>query len=258
MPSPFPGVDPFLEASGLWEGFHERLIIHLSDLLSERVPRRYWVNIQERITSIGLPEGERHQFVADIGVSAINGHPTTGDRPTGSIATMEPVTRTMKYEEPARESYLEILRLPERQIVTVIEILSPSNKELPGRELYKKKRESLLNQFVHVVEIDFLIQGTRLPTNEPLPDADYFAFVARADQRPRCEVYPWLLPQLLPTIPIPLQDPDPDINLDLGALWNHAFTRGRYDEVLRYSAGPPAFVRPADRDWVSSIVAKCT
>ena len=138
MPSPFSGVDPFLEASGLWEGFHERLIIHLSDLLSERVPKRYWVNIQERITSIGLPEGERQQFVADLGVSAINGHPTTGERAASSVATMEPVTRTMLYDEPARESYLEILRLPERQIVTVIEVLSPSNKEAPGRELYQK------------------------------------------------------------------------------------------------------------------------
>jgi hypothetical protein len=203
-----------------------------------------------------LPEGERQQFVADLGVSATNGNSSAVDIATGSVAMIEPITRTMRYEEPARESYLEILRLPERQIVTVIEVLSPSNKEAPGRELYKKKRESLLNQFVHMVEIDFLAQGTRLPTNEPLPDADYFAFVARADQRPRCEVYPWFLQQGLPNIPVPLQDPDPDVKIDLGNLWRYAFNRGRYDEVLRYSADPPSFLRPEDREWAREILAK--
>jgi Protein of unknown function (DUF4058) len=79
MPSPFPGVDPYLEASGHWEGFHERFIVYLSDVLSERLQRPYWVNVQERVTSIGLPDGHREQFVADVGVSTADGESRFGE-----------------------------------------------------------------------------------------------------------------------------------------------------------------------------------
>jgi Protein of unknown function (DUF4058) len=255
MPSPFPGVDPFLEASGHWEGFHERIIIYLSDMLSERLPRPYWVNIQERVTSIALPDEYREQFVADVGVSSLGETGAVGELAAEAVATMEPVPMQMLYQEPTRESYLEILRLPDRELVTVIEILSPSNKEMPGRELYTRKREAIQNQYVNLVEIDFLKRGSRLPTKEPLPVGDYFAFVARAQRRPITDTYAWSVRREIPPIRIPLKEPDPDIAIALGQVWKQAFDRGRYEEVLNYSADPPSFLRPADRDWAREIVA---
>jgi len=255
MPSPFPGVDPYLEAAGHWEGFHERFIIYFSDLLSERLPPHYWVSVQERITAIALPGGEREQYVADVGVSSLPSEPVEREQVRESVATLEPVPVRLRYQEPTRESFLEILRLPERELVTVLGVRSPSNKEAPGRELYHRKREVLLNQFVHLVEIDLLTKGTRLPMDEPIPTGDYHVFVSRADHRPISDVYSWGVRHPLPEIRVPVKDPDPDVRIDLAALWKQAFDRGRYTDVLDYKSDPPAFLKPADREWAKGLVA---
>jgi hypothetical protein len=254
MPSPFPGMDPYVEASGQWEGFHDRFIIYFGDLLGEALPRHYWVSVRERITSIGLPDGPTEQYVADLGVSADPGVAPAGGYAAEAVATVEPVAVPLQYREPTRETYLEILRLPERQVVTVLELLSPSNKEQPGREMYHRKREVLLNQFVHLVEIDFLIQGTRLPMRAAVPDGDYYAYVSRAERRPVCDVYAWRVRQRPPVIRVPVRGPDPDLSVDLGALCRQAIDRGRYENVIDYSAEPPAFLRPEDRDWAREVV----
>jgi Protein of unknown function (DUF4058) len=171
------------------------------------------------------------------------------------VATLEPVPVRLRYREPTRESYLEILRLPDRKLITVLEVLSPSNKEAPGRELYNRKRESILNQYVHLVEIDLLIRGARLEMDEAIPFGDYHVYVSRADRRPVSDVYTWGVRRRLPEIKIPLKDPDPDIKIDLGEVWKQAFQRGRYDEVLDYAGDPPSFLRAEDQDGAREIVA---
>lgn len=48
MKSPFPGMDPFIEGSGLWGDFHHRLIVEITNSLSDSAPARYLVRIAER------------------------------------------------------------------------------------------------------------------------------------------------------------------------------------------------------------------
>ena len=254
MPSPFPGMDPYLEASGGWEDFHDSILTYVRDALLDAVPAHYVVKIQERVTLVSLPARGTQQVVSDVGVSTVGEVRPAGGVMTAAVASVEPLTLEHDLEEMATETYLEVRRQPDRQLVTVIELLSPSNKELPGREAYLAKRNALLSQYVHLVEIDLLIRGRRLGMRGQLPPGDYYAYVSRAERRPRGDVYAWGVRHPLPVIPVPLLEPDPDFPLDLGALFRQAYDRGRYERSVDYTADPPAFLRPEDRDWAREVI----
>ena len=73
----------------------------------------------------------------------------------------------------------------------------------------------LLQEPVHLVEVDLLLKGQRIPLAEAYPAGHYFALVADAGRRPNCDVYAWTMRQALPHIPIPLRSPDPAVRIDL-------------------------------------------
>src|SRR5205085_8771496 len=128
----------------------------------------------------------------------------------GALA-LEPVTIPLMILDETREVFIEILHRPDRSLVSVLELLSPSNKIDPGRGDYLAKRNAILRQPVHLVELDLLVGGRRLPMDRPLPAGDYYVLVARGDRRPDCDVYAWTVRQPLPTFRVPLLAPDPDI-----------------------------------------------
>jgi len=148
--------------------------------------------------------------------------------------------------EEARETYIKIIRRPDRSLVAVLELLSPTNKTDIGYADYLSKRRSLLWQDVHLVELDLLIGGTRIRTSDPLPAGHYYAIVARSDRRPNAEVYAWTIRDRLSTIQVPLKPPDPDVQIDLQPVFDTTFDRGRYAPVLRY--GSPPLVPVSDDD----------
>ena len=256
MPSPFPGMDPYVEAFAGWENFHSRFVIYRGDYLADRLPPHYFVRVEQRVTAVASSGRDGEQFVLDVGVST----PVGGPAPEGGggVATAEPVVAPvpvrLRYREPTTETYLEIVRLPDQELVTVLELLSPSNKEGSGREMYHRKRDPLLMQYVHLVEIDLLVRGARLPMDEPVPPGDYFAYVSRADRRPISDDYAWSVRQSLPTIQVPLREPDPDVPVDLGVVARQVYDRSRYDQQIDYTADPPTFLRPEDRDWAREVV----
>src|SRR5207244_1761127 len=130
-----------------------------------------------------------------------------------------------------------------------IEVLSPTTKVGEGLAEYRRKRRQTIRQKVHLVEFDFLLGGQRLPMDRPLPRGDYYALVARAERRPDCEVYAWAIRDPLSRIPIPLLAPDPDVVLDLGAVFATAYERGRYPRLIDYSAPLSLVRKTADRAW---------
>jgi Protein of unknown function (DUF4058) len=249
MASPFPGMDPYLEAFGYWEDFHDSYLPFIRNALRAGIPEEYSVFIQERVTSIALPDHEQKASFPDIGLSTANDYRPPGGTATLSTTEAETAIVEHEFEELEKETYLEITRRSDRQLITVIELLSPSNKVSPGAPVYMAKRKSLLHQYVHLVEIDLLIRGARLPMRNPLPRGDYYALVSRAEERPKARVYAWTVRQPMPIIPIPLMAPDPDFRLDLGALFRQAYDTGLYAREIKYAVDPPAFLRPDDRDW---------
>jgi len=172
------------------------------------------------------------------------------------VATLESVTLSLVIEEETHERRIEILHRPDRTLVAVLELLSPANKEEPGRAFYLSKRNSLFYHPVHVVKLDLLLKGQRVPLEQDLPAADYYTFVSRWNQRPKCQVYHGTMRQPLPTIPIPLLPPDPDVWIDLGAVFRTTYERGRYGRSIDYTASLPVALDSARLAWVTERVSK--
>jgi hypothetical protein len=240
MAHQFQGIDPYVEAQGYWRDFHNRFLTYCAESLADALPENYEARIEEQMTllSSGFEEVSLRKAVPDVGILRTGtGHAAVAT--AGSLATIEPVTIELPVIEEMREAWIEIYRHPGRELVSVIALLPPSNKELPGRELYLAKRSALLVQQVHLVELDLLLGGQRVPMRRPLPQGDYFALVSRHDRRPASEVYVWRRDDRLPTIPVPLKAPDPDIALDLAAVYKTAYDRGHYSRSIDYSQPIP-------------------
>jgi hypothetical protein len=168
------------------------------------------------------------------------------------VVSLEPVTLTLQTPRSrrVRQRFLQIFQRPERTLVAILELLSPSNKTGGDRGAYLRKRNTLFARDVHVFELDLLLGGRRLPLREPLPRGDYYAFISRADRRPKCEVYSWTVRDRLPTLPVPLKSPDADVTIDLQAVFATTYERGRYRRSLRYQAAPHVPLPVQDQDWV--------
>ena len=163
---------------------------------------------------------------------------------------LEPVTIPLPaVEMEVSDVWIEVRRRTGRSPVTVIELLSPTNKTGDGYVEYKLKRRSLIRQKIHLVELDLLLGGRRLPMSLPLPSGDYFAFVSRAQHRPDSEVYAWTIHDGLPSIPIPLLAGTPDVALDLAGVFATTYERGRYARLIDYATPPSVLRKPEDRAW---------
>jgi hypothetical protein len=252
MPSPFPGMNPYLEQDDVWQDFHQSYIPLLRELLAEQVRPGYSVKVEEYLFIHELSAEER-QFVGRADVSVARTSSSAGVRSGVGTADAPVYGRLPPAVDVERHSYLEIRDRRNRELVTVLELLSPSNKRLgPDREQYLGKRRQLINSSVHLIEIDLLRGGPRLPL-EDLPDCDYYAFVARMEERPRVGVWPVRLRDPLPTIPVPLRAPDPDARLDLQAALHRLYDAAVYENTI-YTGNPQPPLHPEDAAWARQFV----
>jgi hypothetical protein len=252
MASPFPGMDPYLEDPAHWPDFHATFINYCRETLSGLLPAHYTARIGERVYLVEGPPLTKQMISPDVALER-QPSPAAPSAPvpaTATAAVRAPVTLPLVVLEEPRETYVEVLHRPDRSLVAVLELLSPANKEEPGRGTYLAKRNGLLRQNVHLVELDLLLGGRRLPLRVPLPPADYYAFVARGDRRPDCDVYHWMLPEPLPLLPIPLRTPDPDVFLDVGSVFATAYERGGYAREIDYALPPPVPLATERQQWV--------
>ncbi len=256
MPSVFPGMDPFIEGDD-WEDFHSRLITVIADAVMPEVRPDYSVRTERRVY-VEHPLDEPVLIRPDI---AILRDPAFGRETSqlqqSTVAVLDPVERTLPGPFTVEEKYLVVRRLDTSEVVTVIEILSPSNKRpgAEGRKTYLTKREEILQSRTNLVEIDLLRGGDRLPTLEPLPNSDYFAFVCRAKRRRTAFVYAWPLNHRLPTIPVPLAPDDREVSLDLQSAFDTVYDRAGYDYSLNYRRPVNPALSSSDAEWVNPLVA---
>ena len=257
MPSPFPGMDPYLEG-GSWPDFHMLLISEMRTLLSGRIRPKYIVEAERRVYLETDPSDPERFIRPDVAIEMEPYGPSGRAVQTDAVSLAEPVTLTLPMPAEHREAYLTIRLAKPRKVVTVIEVLSPTNKNLrtTGREVYLAKRDGVLECKTHLVELDLLRGGERLPTVQPLPAADYYAFVSRGNRRPQVDVYPWSLRQPMPAIPIPLEPEDPDVVLDLQAVFNAVYDRAGYDYSLDYEGQVEPPLADADAQWAKGLLAK--
>jgi Protein of unknown function (DUF4058) len=258
MAGPFPGMDPYIECQGNWKDFHNSLIGEIRTALGMRLPENYVARVDERIEVVGFDEEAGTAYKPDVLV-AWRERPEKAERTATlapSTATLDPVLIEVSERDPeeVRHTWLEIRRLPDLELVIVIEVLSPANKSRFTRQLYLDKREDLHARKINLVEIDLLLAGHRVPMKQPLIEGNYYVIVARGPKLPLAEVYRRSVRDRLPTIPIPLRDPDPDVEIDLQELVNRVYDLGRYGRTLRYDQLLPESLplHPDDRSWAAS------
>ncbi|MBI4613107.1 MAG: DUF4058 family protein [Planctomycetes bacterium] len=255
MPSPFPGMDPRIE-SQRWESFHLQFISDLAYALVPLVRPRYVVLPERRVYVEHSAEDAPAMFVADAAVAKTR---EGGALPRVARAarqgTAAVVELTLPMPETRREAFLVLRDREKHEVVTVIEVLSPANKRRggDGQKEYLRKREEILRSASHLVEIDLLRGGERLPTVEPLPAGDFHAFVSRAERRPRVRVRSWTLRERIPAVAVPLAESDPDVELDLQAVFEAHYDRSGYDYSLdpRAPIDPP--LEPGDAAWAKEL-----
>ena len=152
--------------------------------------------------------------------------------------------------EPRTERHLQIIHRATERVVTVMELLSPSNKTpgFGGLEKYLDKRNEVLSSGCHLMELDLLRGGQRLPMSGALPPGDYFALIGRVGRKPRCQVIAWSLRAKLPSLPVPLLPEDPEATLDFDAAFGTAYESSFYSRRLPYHEPlvPPLRDREAD------------
>ncbi len=255
MPSPFPGMDPFLEMQE-WEDFHTTLNTVIREMLSPSIEPRYVVRVERRVYVEHSLDESGQQRIADVAVLVSAADSVSGELSVGGATTIAPVECELPMPEDRRETYLVIRERETMDVVTVLETLSPSNKRPGGngRQEYLSKRESILKSRSHLVELDLLRGGERLPTVGPLPAGDYYAIVSRRERRPRAEVYPWSMRQPLPKIPVPLLKGDADVLLDLQTAFSTVYDRARYDLSLDYHQALDPPLTDSDADWMRNLI----
>jgi hypothetical protein len=150
---------------------------------------------------------------------------------------------------------VEIRDIAERRLVTLIELISPANRVGAGAREYADRRTELLRTQTHLLEIDLVRRGERIPLEGEPPLAPYYAYLSRAERRPLTAVWPIALQDRLPVLPLPLLAPDPDVRLDLQSAVDECFALVPYEELLDYSAPPPLpALDPRDAVWVREVL----
>jgi len=255
MPSPFPGMDPFIEGQ-MWKGFHTRFLGILSDQLVAQLRPRYIVQIEEYVYLARESDEPDRLIEPDLAVvEGLEHSEFPAYSKTATAVTLIPKPHTVPLPRKRRQRFLSILSAQSRDVVTVVELLSPTNKKPgDGQGEYLVKRSNVFDSPANLVEIDLLRGGQRLPTRESLEPADFYAFVFYRRRLPHVDVYEWTLREPLPVIPVPLADGDPDATLDLQAAFTATYDRAGYDYALNYRSPVEPPIEPAAVEWVRSVL----
>lgn len=233
MPSPFPGMDPYLEGNE-WQSFHVELSVAIRRQLTPQVRPKYVVRATPRFI-VDMPDG--------IGISRRDIYPDTAvarEAPPVWAASTAPAPVEVLALIPTEIPHyvVEIHTADGKELVTTIEVLSPANKRGKGYEEYLEKRLNILQSRAHLIEIDWLRQGRRIPMASPLPEAPYYVFLSRAEKRPICDVWPIQIHSMLPTIPVPLLPGDEDAELDLQDIFDALYDSLDYAATFDYTQPP--------------------
>lgn len=262
MPSPFPGMDPYLEGEE-WHDVHQRLATEISDYLAPQIRPQYIVRLAVAVVP-DLPHAQEIEVIyPDVEILRRKRTPDSAPPPLTpgetAVMTLPPITKPVIMPLPVLKVRLvtvEIRETETHRLVTSIELLSPVNKRKPGLTKFLEKRTRLQETGVHLVDIDLIRRGKR-PVNppaftetHPLAQAHYNVMLTRAKAN-QIELWPIRVQEKLPTIAIPLRPTDQDIPLDLQAVFAAIYDKAGYDLSLDYSQPPPP---PAFDDTTQSWI----
>lgn len=256
MPSPFPGMDPYIEQSSFWSSFHFRLIGAIAAAIEPQLSRDYYIEVETRTYQSDGSE----ELLISIPDAAVIARQSAQDAPNmespSSVATrVKPQTVVLPMPVPVKERYLEVRKVGSDAVITVIEVLSPSNKRPgEGRTIYETKRQQVLGSATHLIEIDLLRGGEPMPILGQAVPSTYRILVSRSDRRPTADLYAVALQMPLSEIPIPLKSGDTEISVDLQDALNGVYEEARYAMRVDYRQPVPPPKLSAEEDaWIDSL-----
>jgi Protein of unknown function (DUF4058) len=256
MPSPFPGMDPYLEDPFVWHQFYSRLIVALANDLGIKLRPEYYATIGTRtyledgldVVLVDIPDG-----IGCSGTLAVD--PSYRQTATIPMPTAQP--QKVRLVEPieVKERYLEIRKVGSKEVIATIEVLSPKNKRGEGREVYLKRRQGILKSTSHFVEIDLLRVAQSMRVEGAAGKSDYRILVSAASNRPNADLYRFNLRDAIPVFPLPLRSADESVPVDLGMLLQEIYDQGCLDLHIEYHQPVPAPTLSAeDAAWVKEVV----
>lgn len=243
MPSPFPGMDPYLEGH-LWPDVHHDLASKIREQLTPKLRPNYVARIEVYMVTDDDPLAEVGIMYPDVEIvrSQQPGSPST---PAGveqvagaAVAPPAPVELPLLAPVPVRIASVEIRDTAKSALITSIEILSPVNKRGQGLARYREKRQKLMEAEVHLLELDLLRRGQRLLSAQAIPASAYRVTLTRAPAK-KVEIWPLALSDSLPLLPIPLRSPDADVVLDLNQALQAVYEAAAYELTIDYTTSPP-------------------
>ncbi len=255
--NPFPGMNPWVQR--VWHDVHTMLIAYIRDAIFDNLPPDLTARTEEGVV-LREGRGKKEAFKGDVTVSESEGW-KQGERPTwkpdSNVALAEPVTKPVLVTiSEITPRWIEIRKVG-GDLVTVIEIASPANKTLGGREAFDGKMGNLLHSGVSTMEIDFIRNGlrasdTRVGDNWPIERCQ---IVVDSPWNPGIsEVWPCPLREPLPVVRVPLREGELGIALHLQELFDRCHLRGNYRD-LPYSKDPSPPLSPEDLEWARELLA---
>jgi hypothetical protein len=244
-------MNPYLERTSVWHDFHERFVPALAETIGACLEENFVVRIDDHIFIHELT-GQSRRLIgrSDVGVSGLN---SPAQLSAGVATIPAPAHVDLVDVDEERLSFVEIRDRDSWRLITILELLSPTNKyQGPDREQYLAKRRQILGSPTHLVEIDLLRGGPRMPM-VGAPAFAYGVLVSRWQQRPRAELWPVQLRERLPEIPVPLSEAHADVRLDLQALVHRIYDAARYGNYI-YRGEPEPQLNGADQDWAKALV----
>jgi hypothetical protein len=255
MPSVFPGMNPYLEHPDLFPGLHHWLIIEIARFLSPQLRPKYRVAVEVRMyetaddssVTIGIP---------DVMVTTRqNNSDASNTNLAVATSTVKPVQVTVPIPITIKEGYLEVKEVGTEELITTIEILSPTNKRPgKGRKAYEKKREQVLGSQTNLVEIDLLRKGKPMLMSGKNIESDYRILVCRGNRSPVADLYAFNLQDVIPAFPLPLRSSDNEPVIDLQVLLNEIYDVSGYDLIMDYTQEPVPPLSGADAIWADQLL----
>ncbi|NEQ34334.1 MAG: DUF4058 family protein [Leptolyngbya sp. SIO4C5] len=253
MPSPFPGMNPYLEHPDFWSEVHSRLIVAIADAIALPLRPHYYVAVEKR-TYTAEADDSVLVGIPDVSVFSKPDSRPAETTPTATLPAASPLTVTLPAAAEIQERYLEIREVKTGAVITVLELLSPKNKRPgAGRDAYLSKRHQILASLTHLVEIDLLRAGKPMPIQGSPSASDFRILISRSDDRPQADLYAFSLRESIPIFPLPLKSGDSEPLLNLNDCLNGVYERAGFDLRIDYSQAIQPALSAGDEAWVNDL-----
>ena len=259
-------MDPYLEGTDLWPDVHARLITATAAALTPRLRPKYLARVEQLTFSFRQDDPASDLYlVPDVRIVRRSREPVSGGFGSGGgTAVAEGIDITEETWQTGKHRYIQVLDSASREVVTVIEIVSPANKVSggAGREAFTRKRDQVRNSETGWVEIDLLRGRRSMPVPGRIPETAYMALTDWCDPADpkaflgrRTMLFPMDLREPLPTLPVPLRPGDDPAPLNLQAVLDRIYDEAAYDGSVDYAADPPP-PGPGEGDaaWLDALL----